>query len=452
MYTEREKREEKTKKLVPFITTSIMQDLTWAILLIPLWWILGIRFFIFHFLSLWVFVKLLIVKHRDKDKFIFPSECYFLMAFITLYVASFFINLVNIPLFRASASLYNLSFWIAGLLIILVIYNSIDKESILRFLKSFQFFGIVCSLFVLSAHAFWIFTHKYLSVKSLLYWLLPDRFIELVKSKALLLLSSLELGIVGRDKLFQKPFPRSPGFNVYSAALGITMVFMIVMTLAYYKTRKKRSSMPFILFLESVALILSLSRMSILAVGAAWLIVFSVVNINKSSYRIIIASVSACIVILLILVPPKKIGRTFLEFRDESTTSRVKLYKITFKQSLKKPIFGYGFKPRTEEVPIPVGSHSTYIGVIYKTGFLGLFAIILFWISILRRWWVQRKSLSDNGILRPIWFYSGIALIGGYFWMAVEDLDAPPIVAFFYFIIIGIILSLNKMKEVHKET
>ncbi len=452
MYTERVIKEEKTRRPILSITTSIMQDLTWAILLIPIWWILGIRFFIFHFLSLWVFVKLLIMKHRDKEKFIFPSESYFLMAFIVIYVASFFLNLKSIPLFRASASLYNLSFWIAGLLIILAIYNSIDKESILSFLKSFQVFGIVCSLFVLSAHAFWIFTHKYLSVKSILYWLLPEGLIEIIKSKALLVLSSLELGIVGRDKLFQKPFPRSPGFNVYSAALGITMVFIIVMTLAYYKTRKKRSSMPFILLLESVVLILSLSRMSILAVGAAWLIVFSVVNINKPSFRIIIASFSACIVILLILVPPKKIGRTFLEFRNESTTSRVKLYKISFKQSLKKPIFGYGFKPRTEEMPIPIGSHSTYIGVIYKTGFLGLSAIIFFWISILRRWWGQRRSLSVDGILRPIWFYSGIALIGGYFWMAVEDLDAPPIVAFLYFIIIGIILSLNKMKEVRKET
>lgn len=451
MNTEKVIREEKTRRPIPFITTSIMHDLTWAILLIPLWWVLGIRFFIFHFLSIWVFLKLLIVKHRDKEKFIFPSECYFLMAFITLYAVSFFLNLKSIPLFRASASLYNLSFWIIGMLIIMVIYNSIDKESMLRFLKSFQIFGIVCSLFVLSAHAFWIFTHKYLSVKSLLYWLLPEGLIEVVKSKALLLLSSLVVSIVGEDKLFGNPFPRSPGFNVYSTALGMTMIVLIAMTLAYYKTRKKRSSMPFILILESAVLILSLSRMSVLAAAAAWLIVFSAVNINKSSFRIIIALVSACIVIILILVPPKKIVHIVSEFRRGSTIWRVNLYKTTFKQSLKKPIFGYGFKPRTEEVPIPIGSHSTYIGVIYKTGFLGLFAIILFWISILRRWWGQRRSLSDDGILRPIWFYSGIALIGGYFWMAVEDLDAPPIVAFFYFIIIGIILSLNKMKEEHEE-
>ena len=124
---------------------------------------------------------------------------------------------------------------------------------------------------------------------------------------------------------------------------------------------------------------------------------------------------------------------------------------MTLTQSLKKPILGHGHKPQPEGIPTPIGSHSTYLGVYYKTGFLGFLAFILFWINVLRRWWKQRTALAEHKFLFPLWFYGGLALWGGLFWMISEDLDAPPIVAFLYFITVGLVISLNKKEEISKE-
>jgi O-antigen ligase len=440
----------KKRRHIPFWTTSPTEDLCWTILFIPLWWILGIKFFIFHLIALFIFTKLVVNKRKKSKKIAFPTETFFLLAFIIVYSLSLLVNFKTIPIWRFFASLNNLSFWIMGFLIVSTIYNSINREDIASYLRTFRNFGVINSVFTLCTLLLSIILHRYLDVETLLFKLLPDKLIDTINNNALLLKSSLFPNIVVRTGIFRmRRIPRPEGFTIYATALGVVMLFLIVMTIAYYKINKKKKGLTIILILEFLTLFVSLSRNPILGLFLAWLVVFIITNIQKSLALKIITVVMIALLILIFLIPHNKIASTIIGVRQVSTLWRFDTYKATFNQATEKPLLGYGFKPGKEEsgIHVPIGSHSMYFGSLYKTGFLGFLFFILFWLSILWKWVTQMNTLRKDKILGHLWFYSGIAFIGGLLWMVTEDLDAPPVVAFLYFIIIGLIISLNNLKK-----
>jgi O-antigen ligase len=191
---------------------------------------------------------------------------------------------------------------------------------------------------------------------------------------------------------------------------------------------------------------MSFSRTAIFGIVFASVIVFVLLNLRKSFFMKVVPVVLIILIVVLILVPPKKIYDTLYDFRKGSSIWRARLYSLTLNQAVKKPILGHGFKPRTEDFPVPIGSHSTYIGVVYKTGFLGFMVFCLFWGLVLRKWWVQKRAVNEKPAFYNLWIYTGIGLLSGILWMLTEDLDAPPIAAFLFFIVVGLALSLDKLK------
>jgi O-antigen ligase len=102
-----------------------------------------------------------------------------------------------------------------------------------------------------------------------------------------------------------------------------------------------------------------------------------------------------------------------------------------------------GAKPRENFLSIPVGSHSTYISVLYRVGIMGLLAFIAFQISCIFAWLRIRINLIGRDQHR-LWSILGVALIAMSIWMIGEDIDAPQLVAFLYFILVGIIFAFGK--------
>ncbi|UCC38816.1 MAG: O-antigen ligase family protein [Candidatus Aminicenantes bacterium] len=436
------------RRYIPFVTTSITEDICLAILLIPLWWVLGIKFLVFHLIALLTFIKLLAQRQKTPEKFIFPAEVFFLLGYIALYSLSLLINFKNISTWRFFASLNNLSFWVMGLLIVFVITNSIKREDILSFLRSFRNFGIITSVFSLSTLLLSIILHKFIQLQTPLCWLLPDGLREKIIEKAPLLWLSIRPNIITATHIFKKrKIPRPEGFNNWATGLAMTMLFAIVLTIAYYKIKKKKKGFTIILTLEFLTLFASMTRNPIMGLLFAWITVYIIKNIKKSLSLKILTPALILLVIAILLIPHNIIKDTIVDVRLKPTIWRYELYKMTLTQAIEKPILGYGFKPRKEQYPDPIGSHSTYIGVIYKTGFLGFLVFMLFWIILLKRWLAQMNPLSEDETLKHAWFYSGIALFGGFIYMITQDLDAPPVVAFLFFVIIGVIISLGKLKK-----
>jgi len=434
------------KNKIPFINTSIIQDLSLTVILIPVWWFLGVRFFIFHLIVMMLFLKYVILQKKKIIPNIRSAESIALLGFIGIYLLSLLMNIKTIPTARIFASLNNLSFWVMGFILIVLIQSSLTRKDFTFLSGSFAYLGIFSGIIVFLGYLYWIFTKSYLSFLSPLFRIIPQTLKEIILKHAPLVKTSLLPAIVGRDKLFQKEFPRTPGFNVYGTALGLTMIILIGMTYIYYRRRNKDKKILIVLVVEFLALILSLSRIAVLAFLISWALVYFFSLIGKKWNKKIIICVLLILVVFLCLIPWNKMVGTINKFRGESTSSRLMLYKLTLSHALEKPLLGHGNKPRTEEAPVPIGSHSTFIGVIYRTGFAGFAVFCIFWGIVLFKWWRMRDRLEYKQSLRPLWYSLGMVLFSGLIWMLTEDLDAPPVAAFLFFIVAGLVLSLDKLK------
>jgi len=418
-----------------------------AILLIPVWWFLGIRFFIFHLTALLITIKLFSQKRKNSQKILFPSELYMLSGFILIYILSLLINSPHIPIWRFFASLNNLSFWVMGILLIFTVYNSTSKEDIEKLLKPLRNFALITSAFVLPVFTYAIIANKYISIPSLLKNLLPKNLLQLINIQAPLLYTHISLTIIGKSRLFHiNPIQRAKGFNLWGTTFSGTMCLLIAMTLAYYWNKKKKKELAFILSLEFFAIFTAISR-NFIWLFLSLAVVLLIVYLKKSLLLKLGPYVLIFLFLFFLLIPLNQVKNTLINVRKQSFQWRLELYKITFNGAIEKPILGHGYKPHPQKYPTTIASHSTYLGVLYKTGFVGLFFFLLFWIAVLRKWWSQKILFKENKSGYPLWFFSGVAFIYGLLWMIGEDLDVPPILAFIYFLIVGITLSLSKLQE-----
>jgi len=258
------------KNKIPFINTSIIQDLSLTVILIPVWWFLGVRFFIFHLIVMMLFLKYVILQKKKIIPNIRSAESIALLGFIGIYLLSLLMNIKTIPTARIFASLNNLSFWVMGFILIVLIQSSLTRKDFTFLSGSFAYLGIFSGIIVFLGYLYWIFTKSYLSFLSPLFRIIPQTLKEIILKHAPLVKTSLLPAIVGRDKLFQKEFPRTPGFNVYGTALGLTMIILIGMTYIYYRRRNKDKKILIVLVVEFLALILSLSRIAVLAFLISW--------------------------------------------------------------------------------------------------------------------------------------------------------------------------------------
>ena len=238
------------KRPIPFVSTSVLQDLALGVVLIPLWYVLGVRLFVFHLLALLVFVKTILRRHADREKPSFPAENLFLLAFILVYGLSFLLNSKNMPMVRALASLNNLSFWVTGFCLIFAVYNAFPVQEGRPLLRAFRVFGLMSGIFVIFSLSSWVMSHKYWKGESLLLMLAPQKTVTAIQSSGeTLFQSSLYLRFVRKDKLFGHEFPRPSGFDIYSNSLGVVMIYLLMMTLAYHRILKRRKGLAVFLVL-----------------------------------------------------------------------------------------------------------------------------------------------------------------------------------------------------------
>ncbi|WP_164028601.1 O-antigen ligase family protein [Rodentibacter caecimuris] len=128
-----------------------------------------------------------------------------------------------------------------------------------------------------------------------------------------------------------------------------------------------------------------------------------------------------------------------LNSRKGSTDARYNIYFSSLQLMwLKSPFIGIGIKHILENYPL--GSHSTYIGFLYKTGIIGSFFAILGVIFMLFKYF---KAF----ILTKIEFHTFICFISFLCFLVIEDLDGSVWGITVFFSLQGII---NQMIKVNK--
>jgi O-antigen ligase len=123
----------------------------------------------------------------------------------------------------------------------------------------------------------------------------------------------------------------------------------------------------------------------------------------------------------------------FNAYRQGSSDLRMLIYSMSWDIAMEQgPYIGLGVKPR-EEYLVPIGSHSTLVGSVLKTGLFGFLFLLLFYMSIFLRALKYIFYGKSEGVLL------GMACLVLMVYSGFADVDAPQLVSFLFFMIIGML-------------
>ncbi len=416
---------------VPYITTSLESDIIITLYLARLWWVLGFSIFIYHVIALWGLNKLLVSSAGHHTHIEIPRLIVFPVLLTFFYGLSLIINFQQNEPQRTVASIYNFSFWIMGLILILVVYNTFTKYSLIRFANALgfniAFIGILSVISIL----LWMMGIKNIGYRTPLLITLPSL------ANIPLLKYSATIGLINIDWFANTSWPRLKVLGPYSTAVAASLIMMLPLFVAIGDSR--RIYKIIITGVGIFALLLTLSRTAIIAFFIAIIIVY----IFNKKHRI--ALIIALLLFVLLIWPVlTTISGLFSDLRKGSSDLRLDMYRYTIETVMRaSPIIGIGVKPREHFFMIPVGSHSMYLSFFLKAGVLGLISFLGMQWYILKKWIDSTKQHISGG-MRLARNAVGISLIAMCMWMATEDLDAPQLVAYLYFLLIGIFAVLQR--------
>ncbi|WP_395185041.1 O-antigen ligase family protein [Lactiplantibacillus plantarum] len=175
---------------------------------------------------------------------------------------------------------------------------------------------------------------------------------------------------------------RLGAFMEYPNLIIIFILEQLPLAFSYLKCKSNKILIILLIIMVSIPTWLSHSRAGVVAVAiSTGIIIFSTMNLRGRYLQIIIVLglLAGAIATAVMHDEVVKVLQQILVSRQGSTSMRENIYKTSLQVTLENsPIIGNGIK--TEFFGYPLGSHSTYIGLFYKAGLIGLIAAVLgFW-------------------------------------------------------------------------
>ncbi len=404
----------------------------WSVTAAAVWWFLGLNLFIYQIVTFFLFMGMLYMSNRASAGLYFPPSTGYILCIAVFYFLSIFLHVffVGAEASRVIAALYNLSFWIMGFMLIMVLSNAFSSFCVAPFMKTFT--RLAWMMGVAAAAMLWLWRtgHREVIFETPLYFL--TRFL----GDTQLVESSLLVRPLLMDWFASANRPRFNMFSPYPTASGAITVIVLAMILTRAAMERQIKSvwLWILVVLNLIGLVMTLSRMSLLAFVFGGMAVFLLQKKNMSLWILLIFGAFAAALPLL-----QQILEYMLSLREGSNDIRMQIYVYSLQQ-LQGPewILGYGVKPRDDAFMFPLGSHSTYISSLFKCGLMGLTALIGFQVSLLWRWYKLKPwaALSRRDFL--LWRACGWVFIGIGLWLFTEDIDAPQLLAFLYFSVVGV--------------
>lgn len=238
--------------------------------------------------------------------------------------------------------------------------------------------------------------------------------------------------IFGLDWINETQTIRFYGFMEYSNLVVMFYFLIFPFVYIYFKERHtKRFTIVFVI-LSALPVILTNSRMGLVLV-AFNTIVCIFYTINSKYLAIFFVLFLLCLVIIFEMKYSilYQLVNKILNARVGSNTMRSLIYRESIQKALNDSIF-YGSGIKSSFYGYPLGSHSTYIGLFYKAGILGLIfglsGLIKIVISALKKW--RRKK----------YFIIVLSSIIGVFGLLIfEDLDGANWCLALFFVLFGVL-------------
>lgn len=408
----------------------------WGVLAAPLWWVLGLNLLIYQSIAVFLFFRMAAwYQHEDRGVYL-PAPCLFIFSLILIYFFSIVIHASSFPAARVAASFYNLTYWIMGFLIMVVLANAFRIQKISFILGAFN--SLAWMMGILGAAMFWAAWAGGHTI------MIPTPLSGLSHAfeNVDLLPQSVNVHLLIEDWFASVFRLRFNVFSPYPTATG-GLLMMALMMIATWAALTQKSKNPFFISLFALnflALLMTLSRMSIL-VGLLSVSVVFLLQKKKALPWIVL------LILVVVFASPWILKATDVIWglRQDSSETRFALYRYSLQQLQGVDwILGLGIKNRGETFIFPIGSHSTYVSLCVKTGILGLSTFILFQTTLFLRWFHLRDFAMQEAGAFYLWRGLGWVFIAMMIWTMTEDIDAPQLVAFLYFSLVGIFEGMRR--------
>lgn len=441
---------------LPFIDTEPLFDVQWAVILLPVWWWMGLEQFIWPVILSWATLKLLHLQRLRVTAT--PPLRWFGLFLIAVLISGLFIE----ESMRYATFARNLGAFVSGFLVYLVITNrarsirSIDKtlDAILIVMILAGVAGLLGILDIWRPN-----------IQSLMGRLLPD---SVVATSYGSVIAHRELGQYGWFTGLGLYFRLSSFFlfgNHYSSAIVYTLPFLFMRMGQSRGVRKL--AVGFAIPLLIINLIYTTGRVAALSLlfGALFFALFH--SVYRRTVRALLAlglSLAILAVLSLSIIeagsPTAEAGligqassavEAMVFARGPgSYESRFGLYGATLAGFLERPVFGWGTERDVEGLPLPAGSHSEYLAALYRQGLLGLIAlagmVISAWLDTRPPRGAAARSREGTMLSYGRWFFVGMIINN---MMNDPAVDATAYV--FMWAIIGLLVStarlINKQEE-----
>jgi O-antigen ligase len=367
---------------IPFLTTTPLTDVGLLFMLLPLWWAVGLDQLIWAPALFAIAGKLVLTRGWRLS---YPAVLKWLALFVVAQlISALFID----QAFRYMTFLRTLSAYISAMLLVIILVNSIERwqdidyllKSILVMMGSAALVGYLGFTFLWRPS----FTTP---LGTLLENVLPN---SMYTSRL------MDNTIGGYNRLFGVVYFRARSLfmfgTMYSTALAISVPILLFL-LRNERGKPRRILLWIVLGLVVLNQLSSGGRVALVSCLFGGLIFAQPWKHIMRMPRWL--KVTAVAVILLgggvLLTPPgqqlfNSAMRSAVYARQGSIGARTRIYQDSIAGIERRPIFGFGTE-RDREVKaakLPTGSHSYYLGVLYKHGIVGLICFLGLWWTLWR--------------------------------------------------------------------
>lgn len=369
-----------------------------------------------------ILIGSMLIYLLSKSKLRFDSISYFLIFFLIIYLFSIVYNLINysFEMERILATINTFSIWLIALFYYLL-YK--DNEVSIQTLKKIVFVNYSILIII------WCFSKVY-------YVLTGEKNVNLIGN------------VLYYSEWFnQTEVVRFGGLMEYPNLIIMFFMFFYPLYCMHIISFKNNFVRVVLIGIGLLPIITTYSRSGyvVIAIGLlVYSLMFLYKNLNIRMFVFLFCIVGSLLTFTLaytdVLENLFEVQDKLLNAREGSNDSRTFLMKESIRMALENsPLIGMGIKDRSI-IGYPLGSHSTFVGFIYKTGFVGFIVGTLIFLVI------SLKMLLLKAPMKQMLLYVFILVFP--LILVFEDLDGANWLIVFYFIFVG--LFFNKKFVLNK--
>ena len=226
---------------------------------------------------------------------------------------------------------------------------------------------------------------------------------------------------------------RIKGVSMFATSLAAMLSVWIV----YMAGKEKRTRVEWtVIFGAALVLLATLDRTStVAAIGGVGIICFMRSGTRGKAFIATAGIAAAALVFLAAFTDVTVYVHKFLVLRGGgSFHGRLQIYSETLR-AIKATPWGHGSEHHVPGLGPPLGSHSTWLGLLYKFGVLGLFGFVVYSVGLICRLFRGVTDTRSRRLSAGLGLFAAIALISVF-----EELYIDSTTAIVMATVVGIVL------------